>query len=81
MSPPTMAIPGPSQLRPDADRGGGAPSIAAIVVIMIGRKRSARLVDRLRGIASPRSASRAKSIIMIAFFFTMPTRAGCRSAR
>ena len=48
--------------------------MAAIVVIMIGRKRS-RQASRIASSAlSPRlrSASSAKSIIMIAFFFTMP---------
>ena len=51
-----------------------APSSAAIVVIMIGRKRSrqasriASRDDRPR----VRSASMAKSTIMMAFFLTMP---------
>ena len=48
---------------------------AAIVVIMIGRKRTLRrLDDRLRRRRAFRCAraSIAKSIIMIAFFFTMP---------
>jgi hypothetical protein len=53
---------------------GTAPSNDAMVVIMIGRKRSrqaskiASAGDRPRW----RSASSAKSIIMIAFFLTMP---------
>ncbi len=54
---------------------GTAPSSAARVVIMIGRKRSsAGAVDRLarRSCPSRARASRAKSIIMIAFFLTMP---------
>ncbi len=53
---------------------GKAPSKAARVVIMIGRKRimqASRIASRgLRPWL--RSASRAKSIIMIAFFLTMP---------
>ncbi len=53
---------------------GSAPRMAARVVIMIGRKRfmqASRMAsrgDRPR----VRSASRAKSIIMMAFFLTMP---------
>ena len=53
---------------------GRAPSIAASVVIRIGRKRS----NEASKIASSgdrpctRSASSAKSTIMIAFFLTMP---------
>ena len=52
---------------------GSAPSRAAIVVIMIGRKRS-RQARRMAAKASmpSRCAAMAKSIIMIAFFFTMP---------
>ncbi len=59
---------------PCSSTSGSAPSRAANVVIMIGRKRSrqassiAASGDRPRS----RSASTAKSIIMIAFFFTMP---------
>ncbi len=53
---------------------GSAPSAAASVVIRIGRKRrrqasrTASCADRPR----ERSASSAKSMIMIAFFLTMP---------
>ncbi len=53
---------------------GSAPKIATIDVIMIGRKRT-RHASRIASIgASPcwRSATSAKSIIMIAFFLTMP---------
>ena len=53
---------------------GKAPNIAASVVIMIGRKRreqAAKMASRA-GTPSRRSASSAKSIIMIAFFFTIP---------
>ena len=56
-------------------KASGMPlSSAAMVVIMIGRKRSSeRLVDRFGGVLpSLRSASRAKSTIMMPFFFTMP---------
>ena len=55
---------------------GSAPSIAAIVVIRIGRKRSRQASWIAASGVSPRvrSATRAKSIIMIAFFFTMPMR-------
>ena len=53
---------------------GTAPSSAAAVVIMIGRKRSrqALKIASRGGNFSSRSASSAKSIIMIAFFFTIP---------
>ena len=53
---------------------GTPPSMAAIVVIMIGRKRNsaalrtAASADR----CSSRSAAIAKSTIMIPFFLTMP---------
>ena len=53
---------------------GNAPRIAASVVIKIGRKRS-RQASRTASIALKprvRSASIAKSMIKIAFFFTMP---------
>ena len=47
-----------------------------MVVIMIGRKRSmhASKIESLVFLPSLRSALRAKSIIIIAFFFTMPIR-------
>ena len=54
---------------------GNVPISADIVVIMIGRKRTlhaSRIASR-GDFPSRRSASRAKSIIMIAFFFTSPT--------
>ncbi len=52
---------------------GNAPSMAAAVVIMIGRKRS-RQARRIAScaVAPSRRASMAKSIIMMAFFLTMP---------
>ena len=52
---------------------GRAPNIAANVVIMIGRKRSRQACVIASRVSSPsRSACSAKSIIMIAFFLTMP---------
>ena len=59
---------------PFSSASGSAPNRAASVVIMIGRKRSsAALTIESRGESrSLRSASSAKSIIMMAFFFTMP---------
>ena len=55
---------------------GSAPNSAAMVVIMIGRKRITQASKMASRDDSPRwrSASTAKSIIMIAFFFTMPIR-------
>ena len=55
---------------------GTAPSNAAIVVIMIGRKRSrhAWWMASCGLLPSRRSASRAKSIIMMAFFLTIPIK-------
>ena len=63
-----------SEPAPVPSISGSAPSIAASVVIRIGRKRS-RQAWRMasRGLRpSTRSAASAKSIIMIAFFLTMP---------
>ena len=53
---------------------GTAPNNAARVVIMIGLKRRMHALRiASRGVAPPvRSASSAKSIIMIAFFLTIP---------
>lgn len=53
---------------------GSVPASAAIVVIMIGRKRirQASKIAACAGIRSLRCRSSAKSIIMIAFFLTMP---------
>ena len=54
---------------------GRVPIIAAMVVIMMGRKRTMRrLDDRLfgAGMSSLRCRCSAKSIIMMAFFLTMP---------
>ncbi len=59
---------------PVASTSGSAPKMAAMVVIMMGRKR----VRQAWKIASRglmpwlRSASSAKSTIMMAFFLTMP---------
>ena len=53
---------------------GNAPNSAAIVVIRIGRKRNmqaSKIASRVL-LPSCRSATSAKSIIMMAFFFTMP---------
>ena len=54
---------------------GSVPINAAIVVIMIGRKRTlhASMIASRGDLPSRRSASSAKSIIMIAFFLTSPT--------
>ena len=59
---------------PLSSASGSAPNSAASVVIMIGRKRSrqACTIASRGDRPSSRSASSAKSIIMIAFFFTMP---------
>ena len=59
---------------PLSSASGSAPNSAASVVIMIGRKRSSEACTiASRGdMPSRRSASSAKSIIMMAFFFTMP---------
>ena len=55
---------------------GSAPNSAASVVIMIGRNRSrqACTIASLGDMPLCRSASSAKSIIMIAFFLTIPIR-------
>ncbi len=54
-------------------RGSAAP-IATRVVMVIGRKRTSAASRMASGAESPRSrcATRAKSTIRIAFFFTMP---------
>ena len=61
---------------PVPSASGSPPRSAAIVVIMMGRKRSrhASWIDSSGVMPWSRSASSAKSIIMIAFFFTMPMR-------
>ena len=53
---------------------GSVPASAAKVVIIIGRKRTMQASKIASAGALPwwRCASRAKSIIIIAFFFTMP---------
>ena len=75
--PPTIVMPSgwrSSEPAPQPSISGSAPRIAAIVVIMIGRKRSrhAWKIASRGAMPSLRSASSAKSIIMIAFFLTMP---------
>ena len=75
--PPTIVMPSGwriSEPTPQPIISGSAPRSAAIVVIMIGRKRSsdASKIASRGAILRSRSASIAKSIIMIAFFFTMP---------
>ena len=69
----------PSGLRssepvPLSNASGMAPNRAASVVIMIGRNRNidACTIASRGDMPCLRSASSAKSIIMIAFFFTMP---------
>ena len=59
---------------PLSTASGSAPNSAASVVIMIGRKRSrqAWTIASRGDMPWCRSASSAKSIIMIAFFLTMP---------
>ena len=79
ISPPTIVMPSgwrSSEPTPQPIISGSAPSSAAIVVIMIGRKRrrlASKIASRGESLRS-RSASIAKSIIMMAFFFTMPIR-------
>ena len=53
---------------------GIAPNSAAMVVIRIGRNRSMQASKMAASVfmPPPRSACRANSIIMIAFFFTRP---------
>ena len=77
ISPPTIVIPSgrrSSEPVPVPNASGSAPNSAAIVVIKIGRKRSmhASKIESRVDLCSCRSATNAKSIIMIAFFFTMP---------
>ena len=77
ISPPTIVMPSGwrnSAPMPQPNISGSAASSADIVVIRIGRKRSrhARRIASRGAIPSLRSASSAKSIIMIAFFLTMP---------
>ena len=59
---------------PVPSASGRAPNIAAMVDMVIGRKRSRQAWKMASTGRFPwlRSASRAKSIIMMAFFFTMP---------
>ncbi len=76
-SPPTTARPSGWRSSAPVPRPaaiGTAPIAAARVVIMIGRKRSRHALRIASGGDKPssRCAWSAKSIIMIAFFFTMP---------
>ncbi len=76
-SPPTIAMPSGrrnSDPVPVPMASGRAPSRAAIVVIMIGRNRNRQAWRMASSGDMPcwRSASSAKSTIMIAFFLTMP---------
>ena len=76
-NPPTIVIPRgwrSSEPVPVPKASGSAPKIAAMVVIMIGRKRkmqASKIASRVL-LPSWRSACRAKSIIRMAFFLTMP---------
>ncbi|GCE79716.1 hypothetical protein MSKU3_1191 [Komagataeibacter oboediens] len=75
--PPTMAMPRgrrSSDPVPVPSIMGTAPSMAARVVMRMGLKRSraAWRMDCSEDMPSTRSASSAKSIIMMAFFLTMP---------
>ena len=77
--PPTIVMPSGwrnSEPTPQLIISGSALRSAAMVVIMIGRKRSrhAWKIASRGAIFCSRSAAIAKSIIMIAFFFTMPMR-------
>ncbi len=78
-SPPTIEMPSgrrSSEPVPLPSASGTPPRSAANVVIMIGRNRSrhALWIDSRGDNPSSRSASRAKSIIMMAFFLTMPIK-------
>jgi len=59
---------------PPPSASGNPPSSAAIVVMIMGRKRSrhAWKIAASAVLPSSRSACKAKSIIMMAFFCTMP---------
>ena len=79
ISPPTIVTPRgwrSSDPMPVPSMSGTAERRAAIVVIRMGRnlRRQAWKIASRGGSPSFRSASSAKSIIMIAFFFTIPMR-------
>ena len=79
IKPPTIAMPSgrlSSDPIPVPIANGTPPSSAAMVVIMIGRNlsRDAWKTASLGLLWSRLSTSRAKSIIMIAFFLTIPIR-------
>ncbi len=64
-----------SEPSPVPNASGSAPNSAAKVVIMIGRKRRRQASSIASRVLRPaRSASSAKSTIMIAFFLTMPIK-------
>ena len=75
-SPPTTASPSGCRASPPSPYAkaiGSVPASAATVVIMMGRKRIRQpLKIASCGLAPRRRSSIAKSIIMIAFFFTTP---------
>ena len=76
--PPTTARPSgrlTSAPAPQPKAIGSVPTSAAMVVIMIGRKRTMQASKMACAAVAPslRCLSRAKSIIMMAFFLTMPT--------
>ncbi len=77
MRPATTAMPNgrrASAPAPIPSAMGSVPMIAAMVVIMIGRKRT-RHASKIASAGvrfALRCASSAKSIIMMAFFFTIP---------
>ena len=74
--PPTTTMPSgwrSSALAPWPSAIGSTPMSAAIVVIMIGRKRKRQASRIAAGAGAPaRWRTSATSIIMIAFFLTMP---------
>jgi len=79
ISPPTMTTPSgwrSSLPTPVPSISGSALNSAASVVMRIGRKRSRQAwkIASSGGWCPSRSASSAKSIIMIAFFFTIPIK-------
>ncbi len=65
-----------SEPMPEPSISGKAPNSAATVVIRMGRKRSSAAwwMASVGDLPSLRSASSAKSIIMMAFFLTMPIK-------
>ncbi len=77
IKPPTMVMPsGRLSSEPVLvlNTSGSAPNIAARVVIKMGRnrRRQAGKIASVELLPSSRSAASAKSIIIMAFFFTIP---------